>query len=619
MALPDKADKTSWILMLASIAVVVAALYLAKGLLVPVTLAVLLSFLLSPVCNWLERWRMGRIPAVLVTAVLGFTLLGAVVWAAVDQMSRLAPNIPEYRENVEAKLNSVNQYAVAALGKLTNSAQGVGENLSSTSSADQARGTQESPFSVRVLSSPASPLEFVSGMFGTVVEALGTAGIVIVLVVFFLIQREDLRDRFMHLVGKGRVTLTTQMLEDAGVRVSRYLSMLFFLNVTFGISIGVGLYFIGVPNAVLCGIVAMAFRFVPYIGPWIAAVMPIGLSLAFSPGWGPTIWTVGLFVVLELFNNNLLEPWLYGKNTGVSPVAVMLAAVFWMWLWGPVGLLLATPLTVCVLVVGKHVPQLSFLDILLGTDEVFEPQERIYQRLVAGDQEQAAELFEGYLEKQPLVEVYDTVLIPALALAETHWQLGELTEGKHEFIVQSLKELIQERGERQQEIQAKEDKAAAAVITADGNGAAPSNAQPLRVLCLPARTEADEITALMLAQVLSSRGCVVRVVPITSLAEKLDDLVDQGIPDVICVCATPPAAVMHARYLCKRLRDRLAKVNLVVGVWNTQGDMDKATDRIGCDALVVATLAGAQEQVRLLMPAVASVPPLVATSLARST
>src|SRR5205085_6246315 len=264
--------------------------------------------------------------------------------------------------------------------------------------------------------------------------------------------------------------------------------------------------------------------------------------------------------------NHVLEPWLYGRTTGVSAVAVMLAAVFWMWLWGPVGLLLATPLTVCVLVVGKHVPQLSFLDILLGTDEVFEPQERIYQRLLAGDQEQAAELFEGYLEKQPLVEVYDTVLIPALALAETHWQLGELTEGKHRFIVQSLKELVQDRGERQLEIRAKEDKAAAAETTADGNGAAQSDAPPLRVLCLPARTDADEITALMLAQVLSGSGCVARVIPVASLADKMDDLVDQGVPDMICVCATPPAAVMHARYLCKRLGNQLTNVKLVAGL-----------------------------------------------------
>ena len=293
-------------------------------------------------------------------------------------------------------------------------------------------------------------------MFGTVIEGLGTIGIVIVLVVFFLIRREDLRDRFIHLVGKGQVTVTTQMLEDAGARVSRYLSMLFLINVTFGVSVGVGLYLIGVPNALLWGILAAALRFIPYIGPWIAAAMPIGLSMAISTGWVAPILTVGLFIALELFSNNVLEPWLYGKNTGVSPVAILVAAVFWLWLWGPVGLLLATPLTVCLLVVGKHFPQLSFLGIVLGSEPVFEPKKRVYQRLLAGDQEEADELLEDLLQDKPLAEVYDTALIPALALAETHWHRGEVNDGKHKFIMESLKEMIQDRIDRQQETQAQE-------------------------------------------------------------------------------------------------------------------------------------------------------------------
>jgi hypothetical protein len=437
-------------------------------------------------------------------------------------------------------------------------------------------------------------------MFGTLLEVLGTAGIVIVLVVFFLIRREDLRDRFIHLVGKGHVTVTIQMLEDAGKRVSRYLSMLFLINVTFGISVGIGLYLIGVPNAILWGILAAALRFIPYIGPWIAAAMPIGLSLAISTGWGAPILTVGLFVVLELFSNNVMEPWLYGKNTGVSAVAVLIAAVFWMWLWGPVGLLLATPLTVCLLVVGKYVPQLSFLDILLGTEPVFEPRTRVYQRILAGDQDEAAELIAGYLEHRPLVEVYDTVLIPALALAETHLQLGELNEGKHKFIMESLKEMIQDRGERQQEMQAKEDTADAPEVGGDSSNVDETNSSRFCILSLPARSEADEIAAMMLAQVLETKGCDVQSISVMSLAG--DDLADQNSADVICVSATPPAAVMHARYLCKRLRGRLPEVKLVVGLWDAQGDLNKARERIGCGAIVVATLADAQEQIRLLIP-----------------
>jgi predicted PurR-regulated permease PerM len=366
MAPSGRLTKLSWMSTLASTAVVIAALYLAKSLLVPLTLAVLLSFLLMPVCDWLERRRLGRIPAVLVTAILGFTMLGIVAWIAVVQMTHLAPKIPMYQDNIQAKLSSVNEYAAAALSKITKKAAGVGQNPLLSEQTAEPQGTTELPFSVRVISSPGSPLQILGGMFGTLLETFGTIGIVIVLVVFFLVRREDLRDRFIHLVGKGHVTVTTQMLEDANARVSRYLSMLFLVNVTFGISVGIGLYLIGVPSAPLWGILAAALRFIPYIGPWIAAAMPIGLSMAISTGWVAPFLTAGLFVVLELFNNNVLEPWLYGKHTGVSAVAVLVAAVFWLWLWGPVGLLLATPLTVCLLVVGKHVPQLSFLDVLLG-------------------------------------------------------------------------------------------------------------------------------------------------------------------------------------------------------------------------------------------------------------
>ncbi len=600
MIRPEKNTKTSWILILASIAVVVAALYLAKGVLVPLTLAVLLSFLLSPVCDWLERRGLGRIPAVLATAVLAFSLLGIVVWTAAVQMNHLGPNIPEYQRNIEAKLKSVNAYAVAALKKVPTTAADIGEDLSPSEQVNDRRGTNDRPYSVRVISSPASPMQVFGGVFGTLLEVLGTIGIVVVLVVFFLIRREDLRDRFIHLVGKDHVTLTTQMLEDAGARVSRYLSMLFVVNVAFGVSVGIGLSLIGVPNAILWGILATALRFIPYIGPWIAAAMPFAMAMAISTGWTAPILTIGLFLVLELISNNVLEPWLYGKNTGVSAVAVLVAAVFWMWLWGPVGLLLATPLTVCLLVVGKRVPQLSFLDILLGTEPVFELKNRIYQRLLAGDQEEAADLVEELLEHQPLVEVYDTVLIPALALAETHWQLGELNDGKHTFIMQSLREMIQDRAERQQELQAKEEAADAQEKNGDSSLVELSDSSRLCILCLPARTEADEITAMMLAQALQTRGCLVQAVSVTSLADEMVDLVDQRTPDVVCVSATPPAAVMHARYLCKHLRARLGEVNLVVGLWDAQGDLLKAKERIGCGAIVVATLADAQQQVRLL-------------------
>ena len=588
MAPLDQFVKSAW--MLGASAVVVAVLYLGKGVLVPLTLAVLLSFLLSPVCDWLERRRLGRIPAVLLTAILGFALLGIAAWTAVLQMTALAPKMPEYQDNLQAKLHAVNEYFIAALSKVTRTAEDVGQNLPQAQQAKAPAGTDERPYAVRILSQPVSPLQLLGQTFGTLVEVLGLAGIVVILVVFFLVRREDLRDRFIRLVGKGHATVTTQMLEDAATRVSRYLSMLFLINATFGTVVGIGLFLLGVPNAVLWGILAATLRFVPYIGPWIAAVAPTGLAMAVSTGWLTPILTIGLFVVLELFCGNVLEPWLYGKGTGVSGVAVLVAAVFWTWLWGIAGLLLATPLTVCLLVIGRHVPQLSFLHILLGNEPVFEPKRRVYQRLLAGDQEEATELFDDDLENRPLVDVYDTLLIPALALAETDWHFGELDEGRHKFILQSLKEMINERD-------AEPPEAAANEGIEDGHAPSPC------ILCLPARDEADEIAGMMLAQLLATGECLVQSVSFTAAARDVVELLRKRTPDVVCISATPPAAVMHARHLCRLIRGRFPEMPVIVGLWDAQGNLSKVKTRIGAAATtqIVTTLAEAQEQVRLLI------------------
>jgi len=403
------------------------------------------------------------------------------------------------------------------------------------------------------------------------------------------------------------VSLTTQMLEDAGTRVSRYLAAAFMVNAIFGTAVGVGLYLIGVPNPILWGLLATILRFIPYLGPWLAAAMPIGLSTAISGDWMAPGLTIGLFVVLELITNNALEPWLYGKKTGVSAVAVLLAAVFWTWLWGVVGLLLATPLSVCLLVVGRHVPQLSFLNTLLGDKPVFEPTKRVYQRLLAGDDEEAAELLDEYFEHAPLVEVYDTVLIPALVSAETHWRRGEIEESRHKFILQTLKSMIQERGERKQELQEKESNEDKKEPAADSSIADRAGRPGLCVLCLPAHGEGDELAGMMLAQIVNIRGCVVEIAPTAAMAaaSELVDYVEQRKADVVCISAAPPAAVAHARRLRMRLRRRFPELNLVVGLWNSPGDLTEAKERIGSDprTQIVATLAGAQEQIRRLVEA----------------
>lgn len=606
MSSSDHFAKSSWMLTLASLAGVVTVLYLARGVLIPLTLAALLSFLLAPVCSWLERRKVGRIPAVLITAVLAFTLLGAGVWAAAVQMIDLAPRIPEYQRNIETKLHSVNDYLVAALSKVRQTVETAGDirqGVPPSGPANEPRGREERPQPVRVVLSPSSPLQVIGGTFSSMFVVMGSTGIVIVLVVFFLIRREDLRDRFIRLIAGGQVTVTTQTLEDAATRVSRFLLTQLFINITFGLAIAIGLYCIGMPSAVLWRILAAALRFIPYIGAWSAAAAPLGLSLAISTGWEAPLLTLGLFVALELFVGNVMEPWVFGKNTGVSSAAILVAAVFWTWLWGPIGLLVATPLTVCLLVIGKHVPQLSFLDTLLGNEPVFELKTRVYQRLLAGDQEEAAELVLDDLEPRPLVEVYDTVLLPALAMAETHWRRGNLNEDRHTFMLQSLNETVEELGERQQAMQTK--KAAAETPYADGHhGLAPLiDSSRLCILCLPAHDEADEIAGMMLAQLVETRECRVHVVSGAALVSEMGDLVEQHKADVVCISATPPAAVMHARHVCKRLRVRFPEMHLVVGLWDARGDLTKANERIGCGAAahVVSTLAAAQQQIRLLI------------------
>ncbi len=602
MAAPDQSGKPVWTL--ASIAVVVAALYLAKGVLVPLTLAVLLSFLLSPVCDWLERCRLGRLPAVFATVVVGFALLGAATWTVVMQMTELAPRVPEYQRNVQAKLHSINDNLSLALNKLTETAEdGVDATASPPVAAAKSGRHSDPSYAVRLIPAATSPLQVLSGTFGTILEVLGSSGVVFLLVVFFLIRREDLRDRFVHLIGRGHLTVTTQTLEDAATRVSRYLATQFLLNLIFGVLVAIGLFFIGVPNAVLWGILATILRFVPYIGSMIAGAMPIGLAMAISSNWIAPLLSLGLFVALELVVSNILEPWLYGKHTGVSAVAVLLAAVFWTWLWGSVGLLLATPLTVCLLVLGKHVPQLSFLNILLGNEPVFELKTRVYQRLLAGDQEEADELIEQALEHSSMAEVYDTVLIPALALAESDRRRGDIDEGRQKFIFQSLKDTIEVLGGRRQELPALRSNGKP-VETLDSAGLVMSStSEKPCILILPARNAADEIAATMLAQLIETSGFRVETISETVLAGELADLIARREADVVCISAMPPAAATHARYLCNRLQGHFPEGRLIVGLWNAQGDLAKARSRAGCEAAVrmVTTLAQAHDQIKVVL------------------
>ncbi|MDB5388701.1 MAG: phytochrome sensor protein [Planctomycetaceae bacterium] len=608
MALQKNSAKLSWLITLASIAIVIGGLYFAKGVLLPLIVAVLVSFLLSPICDWLEHRRIGRVPAVLTSVILTFVVFGAVSWIAFSQLTDLATNMSKYQTNIETKLKLVNQYVGSAWKSYRSATQKIGEKISPEdvmASSTTGASISDHPYSVRVIATPPSALEYFGGMFGTVLEAAGAAGIVIVLVLFFLFEREDLRDRFIRLVGQGQVTGTTDALGDATTRVSRYLLMQLLVNVGFGVTVSSVLFLIGVPNAVLWGILTAIMKFVPYVGVWISAAAPIALSMAVTSTWAAPFMTLGLYVVLEFFVGSFLEPWLFGKHTGVSPVAILVAAIFWSWLWGGVGLLLATPLTVCLLVIGKHVPQLSFLDTLLGDEPVFEPKLRVYQRLLAGDQEEAIDLIGECRQEQSLAEIYDTVLIPAISLAERDRYRDEIDQYRLEFILQNLKGIIEELGEAQDEIRATE----AAELAADGEPHVepPIESSPrkpeLRVLCLPASSDADEIGAIMLAQIARNQGALSQAVPLKGGFEELEGLVGDYKMDVICISALAPAAVTRARRISRQIRARFSKTRIIVALLNFKGELAAAKVRIGCGPAtqVVSSLHELEEQLKLLI------------------
>lgn len=577
MARTDTLAKSSWIMTLASVAVVVGALYLAKGVLLPVIMAILFTFLLTPACDWLERRHLGRMPAVLVTVILTFAAMGVIAWTAISQMSELAPKIAEYQGNIEAKFKSLNDFATSTIQKLTKTTKNLGETLQDSPLAAPVTSTRETPYDVRVISTPPTPLEVFGGMFGTVLEALASTGIVILLVLFFLFRREDLRDRFIRLVGQGQVTGTTQALNDAATRVARYLFTQFAINIVFGIAVTIGLYLVGIPNAILWGILTSVLKFIPYIGVWIAALFPVLLSMAISTRWMEPIMAAGVFVMLEFIVGNFMEPWLFGKHTGVSAVAILVAAVFWSWLWGGVGLLLATPLTVCLLVLGKHVPQLQFLYILLGNEPVFDLKTRIYQRLLAGDQEEASELIDRFRKDHPLIEVYDTALVPVLYQAEKDRLRDEIDHDRLDFILSSVRDLVEDLGETEREtlLQASQKEAAE-----ENHTPLIPMSQPPRVLCVAAASEADEIVTAMLAQLVEFTGCEVRTISMKTAVDQATLNAGSDV-ELVYISAMPPAAVTHARQIRRRLQTRFGKAQLVVGLWNYQGDLTQAASRLG--------------------------------------
>jgi len=581
------ASKDMFHLLAVVVAVVaIVTLYFARIVLIPFALALLFTFILTPVVKLLERVHFGRIPSALLVVLLSVGACGAVGWTVAKQFSQVVNQLPDYKANIRTKLTSLHWSSHHELDNASQTMTEIGKDLATAPTAPRSgdptltRPTilrpvpEPRPVPVEVIKSPALPLESMQDVLGLLASAL----IVLVFTIFMLIRREDLRNRLISLAGDGNLQIVTQALDDANVRVSRYLLLQLAVNTCYGVFIGVCLHFIGLPGALLWGVIVGTLRFLPYIGPPLGGIMPLLLSLAVFDGWTRPLIVLGLFVFTELIVSNLVEPLLYGIHTGISSLAILVAAIFWTAIWGPIGLVLSTPLTVCLLVVGRHVPRLRFLQILLGDEPALTPDSRFYQRLLAMDHDEARQVLEKCLEGKTLEELYDAVLIPALSLAEQDRHQNQLEDANQKFICQSTRELIDEFWEpRSEEPTAAVDGGERGELSS----AAVSRAgQSRKVVCLPARDEADEIVAIMLAQVLETAGHQAQCIPLGTSAEMLAQVKEEK-PDVVCISALPPFAIPHARSLYAKLRAQDSKLRIIVGLWNYSDDASKVSRRLG--------------------------------------
>ena len=428
------------------------------------------------------------------------------------------------------------------------------------------------------------------------IERLASAGLAIVLVIFMLIQREDMRNRLIRLIGYGRLTTTTKAMEEAAERISRYLLMQSIINGSFGLAIGIGIFFIGLPYALLWGFFAAVLRFIPYVGPWAAAAMPVILSLTVFTGWTEPLLVVGLFLVLELVANMILEPWLYGESAGVSEVALLVSISFWTWLWGPIGLLLATPLTVCVVVLAKYVPQLDFLVILMSTETVMETKVSYYQRLLAMDQDEAADIVSDALKNQSLEEIYDELLIPALTSAKRDRRQGILTEENEQFVYRATQEIVEDLNHHQLSTGAPEKDNVESATT-----------PKVWILGCPARDAADRVSLILFQQLLDPNKYQVDLTSQDHLASEVVILAAEKKPQLICISTLPPGGLAHTRYLCKRLRERFPGVKLVVGRWGEMANtVDDSTSLLAAGADEVGTSLAKTRDIAIRLTSVAS-------------
>jgi len=568
----------SWLVRITGTMIVVAGLHAGREFLVPCSISILLALLLAPLSKALEGRIGRRAPAAIATVLAASLLIGWFGWMLTREVAGVAGRLPQYRENIHAKA-----LAMGPLGGLLDR----GFDFLEGASAALTR-TPQKPLAAEPVADGA--LGFLGDVVLSAFNTLGSGLIVLLLVVFLLVYRHDLRDRLVQLLGAGRVGVSTRAMEDAAGSVGRYLLLQTFVNLAYGVVVTGILLGLGIPNAVLWGILAALSRFIPYFGPWLGASLPLFLSLAVFPGWTTFALLGASWLTLELILANGIEPVLYGRKCGLSPLAVLLAAVFWTWIWGGPGLLMSIPLTVSLVVLGKHFAPLRFLHTLLADDASLEPRLQLYQRLLARDLQSAEVLGERFGEGQTLGQLYDRLFIPTLSLVCENRQSGLLEEEEAARIVKSLSSLVDDASER-----------------LGGAGAAslvPHSSPGPRIVCIATSDAADELGARMLGAVLEPRQVMLEKVAATqTVGEKVRQAADL-IPDVVLVVSIHPSPLIPVRYLCKKLQATLPKVDLLVALLHAPGDADEWSPRIlAPDGPRVATsLQGVEERLEQVLP-----------------
>ena len=573
------------------IALILAGLYFAREVLIPLAMALTLNFLLTPLVMQFEKLRLRRVPAVILVLIMTSAVVGGVGWIVTRQLISVVNDLPNYTDNIHDKMESLHAPAGGEISQTMSSLRAIGDAFTpgaskpapppvtpslvhgSRRAREAAKLKQQDdsqPTPVTVIAPAESSRQYITDLLTPIAKPLGMLGMVLIFTIYMLLKREDLRNRLLLLAGVGRLNLMTQALNDAAERISRYLVINVLVNASYGVIFAIGLYLLHVPNATLWGALLAILRMVPYVGTMIVGTATLGYTLAIFASWWHPLWVFLLFAVLEIAISNFVEPHLYGSHTGISALALVTMALVWTLLWGWPGLVVSTPLTVCLIVFGRYLPQMSFVHILLGDEAELAPEAKFYERLLATDQTEAHNIADRFLDRHSLIDLYDSVVMPSLAMTEQDRHKGVLDEVRASYLFQSATELIAELTDY---------RSTASIDIPCPEDTRPAHAIP--VVCVPANDQADEIAATMFAQLLEQCGHKTLLLPAGALSAEILSRLAEESETILCISAVPPFAFAHARKLALRLRQSLPSNRIIVGLWGSGGDKDALRERFG--------------------------------------